>query len=212
MLFDFPTPDAPWRGFSADPLSWIALLAIFLAVMQGGRPWAAVPLAALALVSPLAGLGRMLATGQAVQMLVLIFLTAPALARARPLPGAGWAAPLAAAIALWQVPRLAEILWFHAPGLPAIAVLVCAWGFWSRTPAAAPMLMLGASMTAAGAAVLASDGILYPHHIEGAAIWGLPALLDQWLAGLVLGVGAGLPLLIVGALLLRRPAALRGRP
>ena len=67
MLFDLPTPDAPWRGFSADPAAWLLVLA--LAVFLRRSP-VAVLLAAVVLVSPLSGLGRMLAAGQAAQLLV----------------------------------------------------------------------------------------------------------------------------------------------
>lgn len=200
MLFDLPTPDAPWRGFSADPAAWLLVLA--LAVFLRRSP-VAVLLAAVVLVSPLSGLGRMLAAGQAAQLLVAMLLAGPAMAAARPVAVAWPLLPLAVVAA--HVPRLAELAWFHAPSLPAIIVLLAAWCFWGRGPARLPMIALGATLAAIGAALLSAGDILYPHHIEGAAIWGLPVMLDQRLAGLVIGVGAGLPLLISGALLPRRP-------
>ncbi|MBU2956656.1 hypothetical protein Q4511_07485 [Paracoccus sp. 1_MG-2023] len=186
----------------ADPLAWAAFAGIGLAVR---RSILALLLVALVLLSPLAGIGRMTATGQALQLLAALFLAGPAMAAARPLAGRIWPWSPILILPVLHLPRLAEMAWFHAPALPAALALIAAWGFWSSPPRASRLIALGAVLSAIGCGLILAGDILYPHHIEGAAIRGLPVMLDQRLAGLVLGMGAGLPLLIVGALLLRHP-------
>lgn len=73
-----------------------------------------------------------------------------------------------------------------------------------REGAALAVLLVFASAMQSGllgAVLTFATGVWYPVHAEGAALWGMTALEDQQLAGLIMWVPAGLVYVVLGGLL-----------
>jgi putative membrane protein len=176
--------------------------------------------ALVAFVSPLCALTVALFAARTLHHLVLLGLLAPALAVAFPIRraplGAGFAA-LSAALWAWHVPAVYAAAWDSAAVYWALtlALVLPAWAFWSAVLAprgglagplagAAALAGLSGQMGLIGALLVFAPAVLYPEHLAGAEGFGLTALADQQLAGLVMWVPGMLPLLTGAMLLLRR--------
>ncbi len=224
-----PLPETILRAWNFDP--WL-LICLALAGLGGvallryrqarsGPDAAAVAMAGLlvAFVSPLCALTVALFAARSLHHLVLLGLVAPALALAFPLgrrhPGA-WFAVLSAALWAWHVPAVYAAAWDSAAvyWLMQAALLGSAWGFWgavlNRDAPAGPVggaLMVAAlagQMGLIGAILTFAPQVLYTEHLATTAAFGLDALQDQQLAGLIMWVPGMAPLAILAAAMLRR--------
>jgi putative membrane protein len=229
-----PLPETLIRAWNLDPWLLAGLAAAGLgaaAVLRhrqaGAGPGAAEPAAAavamaglvVAFVSPLCALTVALFAARSLHHLVLLGLVAPALALAFPLgrrhPGV-WLAGLSAALWAWHVPAVYAAAWDSAAvyWLMQAALLGGAWGFWGavlhRDAPAGPVggaLMVAAlagQMGLIGAILTFAPQVLYPEHLVTTAAFGLDALQDQQLAGLIMWVPGMAPLAVVAAWMLRR--------
>lgn len=171
-------------------------------------------------VSPLCALTTALFSARATHHILLVAIVCPMLALAFPARGPGPVALLAAIHAL--------VLWFwHLPSVYAAAIGP-AWLYWTmqfsllasgvllwRAILAGPhlgpsLLALGGTITQMGmlgALLTFAPRPLYAAHFETAAAFGLTALDDQRLAGLIMWVPAALPYLIAGLVLVAKGLA-----
>jgi putative membrane protein len=204
-----PLPAELASSWNADPSFWLvafsALIALFVARRSGLAPlttrrWAlAWSIAVLALASPLCRLGVALFSARALQHLVLVALVAPLLAsawprlRARP---AGAALAFAAALWLWQSPALYAATFASSAaywGMHASSLVSATW-LWAallhERPAARALLALATSlqMGLLGALLALAPAPLYAQHLATTAPFGLSALEDQQLGGLLLWI------------------------
>ena len=214
-----PVPEELWTRWNFD-LPVMAALAALAVVVGCGRSsdaragWAAVALMAVIFVSPLCALSSALFSARVLHHVLLVAAVAPLLALAFPLRRAG-SPPLAALVATSAV-----VLWlWHAPGpyawglasVPAyclmqLSLLGSAWLMWRAilapaTPPGAALVALVATigqMGLLGALIVFAPGPLYLVHLSSTAAWGLSALADQQLAGLLMWVPASLPYLGAG--------------
>jgi putative membrane protein len=212
-------PDDVWTRWNLD-LPLMAILAALALLVGCGRSsntgagWSAIALLALLFISPFCALTSALFSARVLHHVVLIAAVAPLLALAFPRRRAG-RLPLAIVVA-----AQAAILWlWHAPGayawglasVPAYwlmqgSLLGSAWLMWRAV--LAPATQSGAALVALvatiaqmgllGALILFAPGPLYWVHLASTAPWGLSALADQQLAGLLMWVPAALPYLGAG--------------
>ncbi|RJL03421.1 cytochrome c oxidase assembly protein [Paracoccus siganidrum] len=217
-------PDQLWSSWNGDPVLLAGLALAGGALLHARRgPASTLALAALvvAFVSPLCALTVSLFSARAAHHLLLAGVAAPALALALPiarrLPASLSAAALALAMLGWHLPGLYDAAWRHDAVYWAMqaALLLPAWAFWSAVltrPADAAATLGHALLVAALAGVMGLLGAvltfapqpLYLQHLGGAADWGIGALDDQRLAGLILWVPGFLPMAALGLALLRR--------
>lgn len=224
-----PAPQSLVLAWNVAPLPLLLVLAPLVAAhaMKGARRVpACVASAALfiAFVSPLCALTVALFAARGLHHLVLVLVAAPALALA--VPGAAKAAllvprgvgfiALSVFLWLWHLPAAYTLAWeSHAVyWLMQAGLLGSAWLFWSqvlqdgrpqeRVAATGMVLGLAGQMGLIAAILTFSPRILYPEHIALTPAFGLDALTDQQLAGLVMWVPGMLPLAVLGGLLLRR--------
>lgn len=215
-------PEAIWRMWNGDPLllAALAMLAAGLWYRGAGRAgWIAVLALVLAFVSPLCAATVSLFSARALHHLVVAGLAAPALALAWPmgarLPATLGAAAVAVAMTAWHLPAVYDAAW-RSNGvywLMQAALLGSGWAFWSAVLTGGHrsalndslvVMALAGVMGLLGAVLTFAPGILYPQHVDGAALWGLSALHDQQLAGLILWVPGFLPMAALAGLMLRR--------
>ncbi|MDO5611981.1 MAG: cytochrome c oxidase assembly protein [Paracoccus sp. (in: a-proteobacteria)] len=220
-----PLPGDLWRSWNFDPplLIALAVFGVVLAWRAQGRVAAAVGWGALvvAFVSPLCALTVALFSARAAHHLLLVTVAAPALALAWPMLRQVSAAlslvVLSAAMVAWNLPRVYDAVWASDTVYWAMqaAMLLPAWVFWSAVLApngpAEDMLRralltggLAGIMGLIGAVLTFAPNALFFQHIEGAALWGMTALSDQQLAGLVMWVPGFVPVAVLAALMLRR--------
>src|SRR5262245_44528333 len=212
-------PDDIWSRWNVDPLVIATLVVLTLLIARGRSTnartgQAAVILLAVVFISPLCALSSTLFSARVLHHVVLIAAAAPLLALAFPQRRPG-ALPLAVLVAAH-----AAILWvWHAPGayawglasVPAYwlmqtSLLGSAWLMWRAI--LAPTTQTGAALVALvatiaqmgllGALIVFAPGSLYAVHLATTAPWGLSALADQQLAGLLMWVPATLPYLGMG--------------
>lgn len=210
-----------WR-WNLDPvlLGGLVLMAgLFLARTRGrtrGLGLAATLVLAVSFVSPLCALSSALFSARTVHHVLLVAVAAPLLAWSKPVPRRGsltaatavhaavfwiWHAPLAygwalshdAAYWLMQASLLGSAFWFWtavrgSPAPPAVLHLLVAM---------VAMGLLGALLTFAGQPV-------YPPHQGTTLAWGLTALEDQQLAGLIMWAPAAAIYLAAALLALGR--------
>lgn len=215
-------PETFWTDWNFDPPLLLGLVALSLVLWRRGsghgRAIAVMALGA-AFISPLCALTVALFSARAVHHLVLAGVAAPALALAWPLaarlPPQVGAAAMALAMAAWHLPGIYDAIWRSDAVYWTMqaALLVPAWAFWSavltgRRPAglADSLLVMGLAglMGLLGAVLTFAPGILYLQHVDGAARWGMTALDDQRLAGLILWVPGFLPMAGLAFAMLRR--------
>lgn len=225
-----PAPPTLWARWNLDP---VLLGALALALIAGLRllrgadrrrqaafvgGWG---IAALLFVSPLCALGVALFSARVGHHAALMGLAAPLIALALPPrlgERAGLIAPLAvssAALWLWHLPGLYALGFQHPAAYWAMQASLLGASVWlwaglihARAALPAGLAALGAAsqMGLLGALLVFAPAPLYAPHLATTAPFGLSALEDQQLGGLILWVPAGLPLL--GAALARLPALL----
>jgi putative membrane protein len=147
----------------------------------------------------------------------------PSLRRLRaPLAGRAWriaSSPLvawclhAAALWAWHMPRAFEAgladPWIHAAQHASFfaTALLFWWALVRRAPSGAAVLyVLGTAIHTGvlGALLTFAPAPLYPAYGSSTTFWGLSALEDQQLGGLIMWVPAGALLLVAGLLLFAR--------
>lgn len=201
-----------WRF---DPIA--AALILLLLWLGRGAPrtplLAAAGLLALLYLSPLCALAAALFSARAVHHVLLVAMAAPLLALCLPAHRIT-ALPLGAAVALhtlafwaWHLPAAYQFgivgalpYWTMQATLLATAVL--AWRRILDAPPAAALLALltlSVQMGMLGALLTFAERPLYPAHLATTAPFGLSALDDQRLAGLVMWVPGALPYLAAAA-------------
>lgn len=165
-------------------------------------------LTGLALVSPLCNLSVALFSARVGQHMILVLAAAPLVAAgglAGPLRNAPWSAAATFAVALWlwhlPVPYEATFrndLIYWAMHLSLFGTAVWLWAALFALPARALGTTLaigfltGLHMAALGAILTFAGRSWYAVHAVTTAPWGLTALKDQQLGGLVMWVPAGL--------------------
>ncbi|CAO3435061.1 cytochrome c oxidase assembly protein [Azospirillum doebereinerae] len=214
-----PLPDGLWSDWNLDPVVLAALALAFVFVLaQADRSarWAgigAVLLLAVAFVSPLCALASALFSARVAHHLVIVAGAAPLVAcllvRRSVAPRGAEAAFVVHTVLLW--------LW-HTPGpygfalsgtpaywLMETTLTVSAVWFWHAL--LSPRAALGTTMALAlgaivqmgmlGALLTFAGRPLFAEHATTTAPFGLTALEDQQLAGLLMWVPAALPYLAV---------------
>lgn len=172
----------------------------------------AIGAAFIAFVSPLCALTVALFSARALHHLVVFGLLAPALALAFPVRRIAVAPSflaMSAGLWLWYLPLAYSAAWDSVATYWAMQALLIlpAWAFWSAVlterkfahvvwlvPLVGQMGILGAILTFAGRP-------FYLEHLAYAERYGLTALQDQQLAGLVMWVPGMLPVAIAAALM-----------
>lgn len=228
-----PLPAEIWSRWNGDPLL-IALLAALLALPRdrhgGRRSGASFTIGWLIVVvlsvSPLCALTSALFSARAAHHALLIAAAAPLLVagglRLPRLARDGAAIPLAAAIQaatlwIWHLPAPYAAALSHDGVYLAMQVtlLASALLFWSSlrqpsAPAGTVLLALLATtlqMGLLGALITFASTPLYAPHLQTTAAWGLSALEDQQLGGLIMWVPASLPALGAALLVIVRRLA-----
>ncbi|WP_170005699.1 cytochrome c oxidase assembly protein [Pseudopontixanthobacter vadosimaris] len=220
-----PLP-AEWLArWNFDPVLIAALLLAGLAAVQWRtelRPRAmaaAGGIAAFLYISPFCALGSALFTIRIVHDVILVAALAPLLVAAlkleqRSIPGSLWVWTALHAITfwLWHAPPLYEaamssdaIFWAMQASLTGTAAVL--WAKIIRAPAPAAAAMLLATMVAMGAlgALLTfAHRPLYAVHWLTTQSWGLSALEDQQIAGIVMWAPASLVYLLAALTILYR--------
>lgn len=225
-----PEPSALLFAWNTDPVLWCALAAAtFLGASHlrriaadAGRERAfagAVCVAVIVFVSPLCALTVALFTARTLHHLVLVGLLAPLLAVALPMRSAPAGAAffvLSAALWAWHVPVIYSAAWDYSALYWAMqaTLLLPAWIFWSAVftrrdglggalATALPVAALAGQMGLIGAILTFAPRPLYLEHLVFTEAYGLTALGDQQLAGLVMWVPGMVPFALFAALTLR---------
>ena len=206
-----PLPEALATAWTLEPALLMILVLVALAGFRSLRGAAADRRHTLAIalggsvlvyVSPLCALTVALLAARTLHHIVLIALIAPALALAFPWRRAPMEAAflaLSAALWAWHLPTLYSAAWDSSSVYWAmqLALLGASWAFWSAVldrrddlpgvpGAATAATALAAQMGLIGAILVFAPRVPYPEHIVGADGFGIGALADQKLAGLVL--------------------------
>lgn len=223
MPYCGPAPDpAEWFfAWNMDPVLILCLAifatggAVHLRMQMRGRQQAfgvAIFVAILAFVSPLCALSVALFSARTLHHLVVMGALAPALAMALPwrsLPVVPSVAALSAALWLWHIPPVYSAAWDSALvywGMQA-ALILPAWLFWTALleqrslPNVVWLVTLMAQMGLLGAVLTFAPRAFYLEHLTHAERFGLSALEDQQLAGLVMWVPGMVPLAVVAAIM-----------
>lgn len=179
----------------------------------------------VAFVSPLCALSAALFSARVAHHVLLVAVAAPFLALANPyrakmnLPHPGlWLFVHAAALWFWHAPmpyewalRSDALYWLMQGTLLLTAILFWASVFGDpRRAMAAPLVLLAAMMQMGllGALITFAPRPLYQAHFLSTEPFGITALADQQLAGLIMWVPGALPYLIASLLL--AATAMRG--
>lgn len=232
-----PGPWIPYCGAAPDPAQWLGRWNFdppLLVALMAGLAWglwrapqrrvqvlAVFALAILIFVSPLCALSSALFSARTVHHVLLVAVLAPLVAgltpRLSPARGAAVAA-LVQAAAFWA---------WHAPGaygwalssdgaywlMQASLCLSAVW-FWSVLRGSDDLTAISGLLTAMvlmgllGAVLVFAPAPLYAPHLLAAEAWGLGALRDQQLAGLIMWAPAAA--LYLAAALGRLGRRLRG--
>lgn len=216
-----PTPaDVLW-AWNGDP--WLILA---LGMLMGAGAWylraakrarqgafaVASASAVIAFLSPLCAMTVALFAARSLHHLVIISALAPALALAIPLrrlPASLGFAGLSAALWLWHVPVVYSAAWDSATIYWAmqLALLLPSWAFWSvvlhgrATSAVIWLIPLVGQMGLLGALLTFAGRPFYLEHLALAERFGLTALQDQQLAGLVMWVPGMVPIAALAAIM-----------
>lgn len=228
-----PLPWELWGRWTTDPVLFAGLaiaVAVLARVTRGasaGRRragWVGLGVVAAAFVSPLCALAVALFSARAAQHMILVLVAAPLLAMALPRParpGRGAAvltATFAALFWLWHLPgpydaalRNGGLYWASHLSLLVVAIALWRTLLADVSPGSLALgAVASAQMGLLGAVLVFAPGVLYASHLSTTAVFGLSALADQQLGGLLMWVPGGLVFLLVGiagALRLARPAA-----
>lgn len=216
-----PTP-MDWLGsWNNDPFllgAFLAFGACGVLVLRGAEKTrqagfgVAAFAATLAFISPLCALSVALFAARTVHHLVVIGVLAPALAIAFPLhrlPAMLALLALSGALWAWHIPQVYSAAWEDATVYWAmqVALILPAWAFFSalfqdRSPAPVLGLMtLVAQMGLLGALLTFAPGPFYLEHLAHAPVWGLSAVQDQQLAGLIMWIPGMIPAAVLAGFL-----------
>jgi putative membrane protein len=223
-----PLPEDLWYRWSFDPIAVALIGALFGAWLLSGRRdtqgrsalVGALGLIFLAFLSPFCDLTTALFSARVAHHVILIGIIAPLLAVALP-----WrSGPLLPLSALTLLNALTVWLW-HAPSayewavfgvgpywLMQLSLLATSWLFWrevlsplTRTGGALIALVAFiAQMGVLGALLVFAPFAVYAPHLATTTPFGLSALADQQLAGLLMWVPAMVPYLVAGIWLVLR--------
>ena len=213
-----PAPEAVWERWNLDPVVILAL-AVLAFLIGRSRPGAlAVVALAVIFVSPLCALSSALFSARTVHHVLLVAVAAPLVAAALPRIGAG-------SPGIHFVASTALLWGWHAPGAYDLALsnigvywvmqatlFVPACLFWrsvlatEASPVGALLFVTAGyvQMALLGAVLTFAPDALYEAHQTAPFAWGLTALADQQLAGLIMWVPASIPYAIAGAVVARR--------
>ena len=201
-------------SWNADPLLLLTLAAVLILLWRWARPGSRLGwvLLALLLASPLCHLSVALFSARAGQHLAILLLAAPLIAHGLPRlvrPGLPVATALLALVLWgWQLPSAYALTFASHFGYWAmqLSLIGAALWFWSALLAEGArrpdLVALAGIVTAAhtgmlGALLTLAPRPLYAVHELTAAPWGLTALEDQQLGGLLMWVPGGLILAAV---------------
>lgn len=223
MPYCGPAPDpAEWYfAWNLDPFLIAALTVFFITSAVSLRHaeksrrnalGVAGVAAVIAFISPLCAMSVALFSARTIHHLVVFGAFAPALAFAFPTrrwPVLPAFAGLSAALWLWHVPAIYSAAWESVSiyWVLQTALIVPAWAFWSavlRKPDQGIIVWLIAlvgQMGLLGALLTFAQRPFYLEHLSHAERFGLSALDDQQLAGLIMWVPGMLPVAVVAALL-----------
>ena len=202
-----PIPGDWLARWNPDPVLLLAIAGVAILSWRSadaaGRRMVtgAVGLSLLLFVSPFCALSSALFSARVTHHVLLVAVLAPLLVLAIPKGRNGWRGSLGPWTALQAI-----TLWlWHSPGLYAealssdtlywlmqLSLLGTAIGFWAalrRSPAPAAVAALLAStvqMGLLGALITFAGTPLYAPHLRTTEAWGLSALQDQQLAGLIM--------------------------
>lgn len=228
-----PDADTLLANWNLDPFPVFLVLLVLAGGLYarggigvaGSRPAYATVAAiglAIAFISPLCALTVALFSARSLHHLLLLCVVAPALAvafRQIRLPStAGAASFLVMSLVLWawHVPAIYSAAWnsHFVYWIMQFLLLASGFAFWvsifrpeggvAHIRAALLLAALAGQMGLIGAILTFSRNILYPEHIFLTDAFGLTALGDQQIAGLVMWVPGMLPLAIIAAMILRR--------
>ena len=168
--------------------------------------------AIIAFVSPLCAMTVALFSARTLHHLVVFGALAPALAVAFPLrrvPMLAAFVTLSAILWLWHVPAIYSAAWESVVvyWTLQIALILPAWAFWSAVMAARDhsvvvwLVALIGQMGLLGALLTFAVYPFYLEHLSHAERFGLSALEDQQLAGLIMWVPGMVPVAVVAATL-----------
>lgn len=223
-----PWPEDLWSRWSFDPFAAALIIGLFGAWLFSGRRdntgrgalAATLALIFLAFFSPLCDLTTALFSARVAHHIILIGIIAPLVAVALPWRN-GPLLPLSAAtllngltVWLWHAPSAYEwaIIGAGPYWLMQLSLLATSWLFWREV--LSPLARTGGAMIAL-VAFIAQMGLLgallvfapypvYAPHLTTTAPFGLSALADQQLAGLLMWVPAMVPYLLAGVWLVLR--------
>jgi|TARA_A100001391_G_scaffold202437_2_gene192037 putative membrane protein len=217
-----PLPEDLWQRWSFDPFATVLMVTLFGAWLLSGRRIsagrsalaAALSLIFVAFFSPFCDLTTALFSARVAHHVILIGIIAPLLAIALP-----WrSGPLLPLSALTLLNALTVWLW-HAPSayewaivgagpywLMQLSLLATSWLFWrevlsplARTGGALiALIAFVAQMGLLGALLVFAPFPVYAPHLASTAPFGVSALADQQLAGLLMWVPAMVPYLLAG--------------
>lgn len=206
-----PVPGEILGRWNLDPVLLVALAALpllyFFALPSRGSVrafWGAWAISILLFVSPFCALTSALFSARVVHHLLLEILVAPlivlALPRFRPGgTGALWVAVQAAIFWLWHAPVVYAaalssdaVYWAMQISITGTAVIFWAWARESNVSSAvAGLLATMVAMGLLGALLTFAGEPLYAPHLATTEAWGLSALDDQQLAGLIMWAPGG---------------------
>lgn len=221
-----PDPAGVWSAWNFDP-SVLAMLAILAALLwRRGSGVAAVAVLAVAFLSPLCALSAALFSARVVHHVLLVAVAAPLIAAAWParLPRSPVLPFLAATVVLWlwHLPAAYDlalgniaVYWVMQVTLLGTAVVFWRAVLQPRQPTGAALLCILAAyvqMALLGALLTLAPEPLYALHATAPLAFGFTPLADQQFGGLIMWVPAGLPFLVIGALIARRGWRAMGEP
>lgn len=211
-----PAPQEFLLRWNFDPLALLLIAASTLATRRSGHGWGASLVLALAFVSPLCALSSALFSARVVHHILLVAVAAPLLALARPSRtqrGVGLSFLVStAALWLWHLPAAYDAALGHAGiyWVMQASLLGTAWTFWravlSQPPASGAgwVFLAYVAMGMLGALLTLTPEPLYAIHATAPMVWGMTALADQQLGGLIMWIPAGLVFALWGGVLARR--------
>lgn len=211
-----PAPTELLLRWNADPFAIALVLGFALATWRSGAGRAAALALAIAFLSPLCALSSALFSARVVHHVLIVIVAAPLLALAFPSPrriGAGLPFLFATVtLWLWHLPAAYDAALGHL-GLYWVmqfSLLGTAWAFWRAVlsqPAASGLgwaFLSYLAMGMLGAILTLTPVPLYATHATAPMLWGMTALSDQQLGGLIMWMPAGLVFALWGGVLARR--------
>ena len=212
-----PHPAELWMSWNLDAWVIAALAATWggyrlarrRAPGRDGLAAAALAVLALAFISPVCALSSALFSARVAHHALIVVGAAPLLAAALPAsrpPGGLVAATLVQAMVFWFWHAPAPYAWALSADLPYWLMEATLFGtalmFWAAVGRAHPLPAAGALLASLmqtgllGALITFAGQPLYGAHLLTTSAWGLSALEDQQLAGLIMWAPMGLAYLL----------------